>query len=417
MEIPKLIEIEQSFSHDKVQNVSSELFCGLESLQINIKQGDRIAIAVGSRGIANLPEIVRSVVHWVKQQGGEPFIIPAMGSHGNGIAAEQEAILVALGICEDTVGAPIRASMEVVELPRGESPCHVYMDKLANEADGTIIINRVKIHGDFSGDIESGLMKMCVIGVGKHKQALEVHKYDISHLEELIIAAARQVIQYGNIIAGIGVVENAYHETMMLRVLRAEQFEQEEKKMLCAYKKIMPRFPIKDFDILIVDEVGKNISGAGMETKIVGRLKSGAKEPEYPKIRYIVTTDLTEESHGNACGIGLADFITRKLFNKIDIPSSNENIITCRFIEQGRIPIIADNDYQAICYAMRAIGDKAPEDMRIIRIQNTLKMNSMYVSENILPEISTLPNVKVVGKAPVAIFREREQEMIPFNEL
>ena len=372
MDIPLFVKVEQSFCGEQINNIEADLFQQLEQSGVSIPSGASIAIAAGSRGIANIPLIVKTVVAWVKSRGGVPFIIPAMGSHGNGIAAEQKKILEGLGITEEYVGAPIRSSMEVVELPQGQLPNRVYMDRYAYQAYGTIVINRIKVHGDFSGETESGLLKMCAIGLGKHRQALAIHQFDISMLRQLIVGTARQILRYGNLLLGIGVIENAYHETMELRVLRPEQFEDEEKRMLRRYKEIMPSFPVDTFDILIVDEIGKDISGAGMETKIVGRLRSGAAEPEKPQIRYIVTTDLTKPSHGNACGVGIADFITKKLFDQIDLDATNENIVTCRCIEQGRIPIIARDDRQAIEFAIRALGKLPPEGPRIIRIKNTL---------------------------------------------
>ena len=417
MDIPLFVKVEQSFCGEQINNIEADLFQQLEQSGVSIPPGASIAIAAGSRGIANIPLIVKTVVAWVKSRGGVPFIIPAMGSHGNGIAAEQKKILEGLGITEEYVGAPIRSSMEVVELPQGQLPNRVYMDRYAYQAYGTIVINRIKVHGDFSGETESGLLKMCAIGLGKHRQALAIHQFDISMLRQLIVGTARQILRYGNLLLGIGVIENAYHETMELRVLRPEQFEDEEKRMLRRYKEIMPSFPVDTFDILIVDEIGKDISGAGMETKIVGRLRSGAAEPEKPQIRYIVTTDLTKPSHGNACGVGIADFITKKLFDQIDLDATNENIVTCRCIEQGRIPIIARDDRQAIGFAIRALGKLPPEGPRIIRIKNTLRMETLYVTENLLDAIRGKPEVSSIGVRAVPIFQKDGQDMIPFERM
>lgn len=417
MDIPLFVKVEQSFCGEQINNIEADLFQQLEQSGVSIPPGASIAIAAGSRGIANIPLIVKTVVAWVKSRGGVPFIIPAMGSHGNGIAAEQKKILEGLGITEEYVGAPIRSSMEVVELPQGQLPNRVYMDRYVYQAYGTIVINRIKVHGDFSGETESGLLKMCAIGLGKHRQALAIHQFDISMLRQLIVGTARQILRYGNLLLGIGVIENAYHETMELRVLRPEQFEDEEKRMLRRYKEIMPSFPVDTFDILIVDEIGKDISGAGMETKIVGRLRSGAAEPEKPQIRYIVTTDLTKPSHGNACGVGIADFITKKLFDQIDLDATNENIVTCRCIEQGRIPIIARDDRQAIEFAIRALGKLPPEGPRIIRIKNTLRMETLYVTENLLDAIRGKPEVSSIGVRAVPIFQKDGQDMIPFERM
>lgn len=417
MDIPPLIQVRQSFCRDHITDIQTELSRQLKKSRMVVPQGASIAIAVGSRGIANLPLIVKTVVEWVRCQGGIPLIVPAMGSHGNGIAAEQKSILEGLGVTEAYVGAPIRASMEVVELPRGQLPNRVYMDRTAYQAEGTIVINRIKIHGDFSGETESGLLKMCAIGLGKHRQALAIHQYDISLLRELVVGTARQIIRHGNLLLGIGMIENAYHETMELCALRPEEFEAEEKRLLRRYKEIMPSFPVDAFDILIVDEIGKDISGAGMETKIVGRMRSGAPEPERPRIRYIVATDLTAPSHGNACGVGIADFITERLFRKIDLDATNENIITCRCVEQGRIPIIARNDRQAVEFAIRALGKLPPEGPRMVRIKNTLCMETLYLTENLREAVTEDRKISVVGERAAPLFRGQEQTLIPFEEM
>lgn len=415
--IPKLYKVQQTFCNDLVENVREEVLNKLADSGVTVNKGASIAIAVGSRGIANIPLIVKTVADWVRGQGGSPFIVPAMGSHGNGIAEEQKKILEGLGITEEYTGTPIHASMEVVELPNGNMSNRVYMDKNAYCADGTIVINRIKIHGDFFGETESGLLKMCTIGLGKHKQALEIHSYDISRLRELIVGSARQILKHGNIMLGIGVIENAYHQTMEVCAIRPEQFETEEIRMLARYKQIMPKLPLDNIDVLIVDEIGKEISGAGMETKIVGRLRSGAAEPDKPKIRYIVTTDLTDASHGNACGVGIADFISRRLFNKIDLAATNENIVTCRCIEQGRIPIIAEDDRQAVEFAIRALGKLPETGPRIVRIKNTLRMEKLYATANILDEISHNPWVTGIGSKGYDIFRDNDRNLIPFDEI
>ena len=417
MEVPFFYKVEQTFCHDHIEDVEETLKRQLREKGIPISPGASVAITAGSRGIANIQKIIRTVVGWVREQGGEPFVIPAMGSHGNGDAEEQKNILAALGITEASVGAPIRATMDVVELPGGDLPTRVYMDRYAAQADATIVINRIKVHGDFSGETESGLLKMCAIGLGKHKQALEIHQRDIKDLRRLIVGTAKQVIAHGNLVMGIGIVENAYHETMELQVLRPEEFEDAEKGMLRRYKQIMPKFPLEEFDILIVDEMGKEISGAGMETKIIGRLRSGAEEPTSPRIRFVVVSDLTDASHGNACGVGLADFITRRLFDKIDLAATNENIVTCRCIEQGRIPIIAQDDWQALEFAVRALGVPRPSGPRIVRIKNTLRMDELYVTENLIEEIQKNPYVTHIDPVGVALFDRTGREMIPFEEL
>lgn len=414
---PELFCVEQAFCRDHVADVRTELWERMERLGVEIRPGAEIAVAVGSRGIANIPLVVRTVVEWVRSKGGQPFLIPAMGSHGNGIAAEQQKILEGLGVTEAYTGAPIRASMEVVELPGDGLQNRVYMDKNAFDAEGTIVINRIKSHPDFTAETESGLMKMCTIGLGKHRQALEIHRCEIDVLQKTIVQTARQVIRHGNLLMGIGLVENAYHQTMEIQALRPAEFEEAEIQMLRRYKAVSPKFPVEQFDILMVDEVGKEISGSGMETKIVGRLRSGAEEPKTPRIRYIIAADLTEASHGNACGLGLVDFTTKKLFDKIDIDATNENIVTCRCIEQGRMPLIARDDRQALEFALRALGNLPPEGPRIVRIKNTLRMDRIFMTRNLLEAAAKNPNVSRIGTDAVQLFRGEDRELVPFEAL
>ena len=417
LKIPRLVCVEQTFSRDRVENVGAEVLRQMDQTGVEIRPGASIAIAAGSRGIANIALVVKAVVDWVRKRGGEPFIVPAMGSHGNGIAEEQRKILEGLGIIENFVGAPIRASMEVVELPGDGLANRVYMDKNAFGADGTIVINRIKSHPDFTAETESGLMKMCSIGLGKHTQALEIHKSEIGELQRTIVSTARQIIRHGNLLMGIALVENAYHETMLVRALRPHQFEEEEKKLLRRYKEICPKFPVSEFDILIVDEVGKEISGSGVESKIIGRLRSGAEEPKEPRIRYIIAMDLTEASHGNACGMGLVDFTTRRLFDKIDFAATNENIVTCRCIDQGRMPLIAQDDRQAVEFALRAMGRIPTEGPRVVRIKKYLRMDRIYMTRNLLKEASKSPNVTRIGTKEVDIFKGDERKLLSFELL
>ncbi|TDT62762.1 DUF362 domain-containing protein [Fonticella tunisiensis] len=399
MELPKMIKIRQHFNREHIEDIEGTVKEQIKSSGIKIERGSRIAIAVGSRGVANIHRIVKATVEWIKEAGGEPFIVPAMGSHGGATADGQRAVLEGYGVTEEYTGAPIKSSMETVELPQGNLINKVYMDKYAYEADGTIIINRIKVHTDFHGPTESGLMKMCVIGLGKHKQALEIHRYGVYGLKELIPKTARQVLKHGNIILGIAVVENAYDETAIIRALRPSEIEVEEIKLLSYSRKNMPRIPFDKLDVLIVDEMGKNISGTGMDTNIINRIKiKNEPEPEGIKITNIVVSDLTEESHGNALGMGLADFITRKFADKIDFKATYENTITSTFIERAKMPIVGETDRDAIQYALRTCGPIDIKNARIVRIKNTLKLDEIYVSSSLLQEIQDKPGIDIVGE-------------------
>jgi len=411
MEIPRLIKVRQYFKREYIEDVEDRVRGEILKLGISIKPGSEIAIAVGSRGIRNIDRIVKATVEVVKEMGGKPFIVPAMGSHGGATAEGQKELLEGYGIREEVIGAPIRSSMEVVELPSDGLVNRVFMDKIAYSADGTIVINRIKPHTDFHGDIESGLLKMCVIGLGKHKQAIEIHRFGTYGLRHLIPLTAERIIKYGNIIFGIAIVENAYDETMIIEGVRPEEFEETDKRLLKIARENMPSLPVDNLDLLIIDQMGKDISGAGMDTNIIGRIYiDGEPEPEKPKITRIVVTDLTEKTHGNAIGIGLADFTTRKLFEKIDFNATYQNAVTSTFVLRGKIPIIAEDSRTAIEWALRTCGPIEIENAKIIRIKDTLSLSEMYVSRSILDEIKH--RVEVIGDF-VDICDERG-ELIPF---
>ncbi|MBC7319044.1 DUF2088 domain-containing protein [bacterium] len=411
MRIPRLIKVRQFFNRECIEDIEGRVRDEILKLGISIKPNSEIAIAVGSRGIRNIDRIVKAVVDTVKVFGGKPFIVPAMGSHGGATAEGQKKLLEGYGIREDTIDAPIRSSMEVVELPSDGLENRVFMDKIAYSADGTIIINRIKPHTDFHGDVESGLLKMCVIGLGKHRQAIEIHRFGTYGLRNLIPPTAKRIVEYGNIIFGIGIVENAYDETMILEAVKPEDFEETDKRLLKIARENMPSLPVEKLDLLIVDEIGKDISGAGMDTNIIGRIYiDGEPEPEKPKITRIVVTDLTEKTHGNAIGLGLADFTTKKLFNKIDFDATYQNAITSTFVLRGKIPIIAEDSRTAIEWALRTCGPIDIEKAKIIRIKNTLSLSELYVSESVLREIKD--RVEVIGD--FIDICDDKGELIPF---
>lgn len=409
----KLIKIKQVFDRTKIPDENIEKTVREQFLHsgVSIAKGARIAIAAGSRGIANIPQIVKTTVQCVKEMGGEPFIVPAMGSHGGATAEGQKQVLESYGITEKYTNAPITSSMEVVELPRGDLKNHVYMDKLAYEADGTIVINRVKVHTAFHGTIESGLMKMCVVGLGKHKGAIEIHRYGARGLRELIPPTARQILKHGNLLLGIAIVENAYEETAMIQAVQPSDFEQEEMKLLQWVKKNMPTLPVEQLDVLIVDEFGKNISGTGMDVNIIGRMKiASEQEPEFPNITSIILLDLTEKSHGNANGVGLADVITRRFFERIDFTATYENILTTGFLERGKMPVVAETARKALEYALKPCGLADPEQAKIIRIKNTLLLDEIRVSPKVADEIKNRENITITGES-VEIFANAESQI------
>ncbi|WP_017726450.1 lactate racemase domain-containing protein, partial [Halalkalibacterium ligniniphilum] len=336
--------------------------------------------------------------------GANPFIVPAMGSHGGATAEGQIEVLESLGVTEGYCGAPIRSSMEVVDLGKTEAGISVYMDKIAYESDGVILVNRIKAHTDFSASIESGLMKIASIGLGNHKQAQAIHTFGVLGIRDHMPIVAEHIFQSGKILMGIGIVENAFEDTAEIEVIPVQSIKEREQELLRFSKSLMPKLPVDNLDILHVDKIGKNYSGTGMDTNIIGRLRIlGTAEPETPSIHYIIASDLSEESHGNALGIGLADLTTERLFQKIDYQKMNENVITSSFLKRASVPIKLANDREAISAAIRCSWGKAPGEIRFMRIPNTLHLEELYVSEALLPEIEKQGNVEIIGEmAPMA---------------
>ena len=400
----RFTKVRQRFENAAIADIEQTVAQQLQSGKWNCAPGARIAIAVGSRGIANIARITKAVVAAVKAKGGAPFIIPAMGSHGGATAEGQQEILASYGVTEDAMGCPVHSSMEVVALENGDLEMQLFMDRHAFESDGVILINRIKPHTAFHGDYESGLVKMSVIGLGKERLANALHAFGIYGLKTLMPKAARMILATGKIILGVGIVENAYDETAMIEALTPEEILSREPELLNIAKALLPRFPLKDIDVLVVDQLGKNISGSGMDPNIIGRMRiRGEADPEFPAIKVIVVADLTEASHGNACGIGLADLVTRRLADKIDWDATYMNGITSGFYEHFMLPIVAPTDAQALEWGIRASHD--PHKLKkIVRITDTLHLSEMYVSEAALAEIKG--KVEILGE-PVNMFDEQ----------
>lgn len=385
-----LTRISQDFPRPQLSDVVAATGEELDSLSTLIPAGGEVAVAVGSRGIANLATVVRTVVQALKAAGAKPFIVPAMGSHGGATAAGQREVLSAYGIREETMNAPVRSSMEVSKIADHELGFPIYMDRLACESDGVVMVNRVKPHTDYRGHPESGLMKMSVIGLGKHAGALAIHSRGICGLKELIAPASRTILSSGKILFGIALVENAYDETMIVKGLRPGEIESEEKNLLDIARANMPALPTDDVDVLIIDEMGKDISGTGVDPNIIGRIRvPGQDEPKTPIVRGIVVTNLTDATHGNAIGVGLADVITRRLYQRIDFASTYENVSTSTFLERGKIPFVAEDDASAIAVALRGAAVRDPEEARIVRIKNTLSLSETWVSPSVARELGS----------------------------
>jgi hypothetical protein len=409
----QLTRIKQQFSNNSLRDIKAEVAGVLLKLRPAIKPGASIAIAVGSRGIRNLAPVVKEVAEFLKANNASPFIIPAMGSHGDASAQGQKEILEGYGISEKTMGVPLKSSMEVVKLPGGDSPVPAYMDKNAWESDGVILINRIKPHTDFHGEYESGLVKMSVIGLGKEKQASAIHRYGVYGLTVLITLTAKRIISTGKLIGGLALVENAYDETMLVSALSADEFLEKEPALLGIARNNMPSLPVNDIDLLIIDRMGKDISGVGIDTNIIGRIKiTGQEEPENPAIKAIMVSDLTDGSHGNAIGIGLADVITKRLYDKIDFSSTYKNGITSSFLERAKLPIVAGSDGEAFEIALRSCGFIQEGREKIIRIKDTLHLDDLYVSGQILESIRSSGRISII-KENTALFQS-DTDFAPF---
>jgi hypothetical protein len=395
----QLFKVRQRFDRGRLNDLRGALHSQLAALDSAIRPGATVAIAAGSRGIDNLALVVRETAEYVKARGAHPFVVPAMGSHGGATAEGQSEILKLYGISEATIGAPIRSSMDVVELPRGDLSFRIFMDRHAHESGGVILVNRIKPHTDFHGRYESGLMKMALIGLGKLEGARAVHDFGVYGLRELIGSGAAQVLSTGRILAGIGLVENAFHETLQIEVLKADAIAREEPRLLNLAKHHMPRLPVDAVDVLVVDRMGKDISGVGIDPNITGRIGvSGEHDAAAPRVGAMVVCDLTAETHGNAIGVGLADVITRRLFAKIDYESTYGNVITSSFLERGKVPVVAETDREAFDMALRSCGHLPEGRERIVRILDTLHLEEVYVSPEIVEEISDRNDLEVIGE-------------------
>ncbi len=401
-QLPRMARVTREFNdqqiHDLDAVVRQQIRACLAGPRGQIGEGDRIAIAVGSRGVARIAEIVASTVAELRRLGAVPFIVPAMGSHGGGTPEGQRAVLAEYGVTEHAMGAEIISSMEVVEVGCTRSGVKVYFDKAAFDADGVVPINRVKKHTDFHGPIESGLMKMMAIGLGKIRGATEIHKVGPPLLPTVIPEVAEVLIARCPILFGIGVVENAYGHIARIQAIPADAMRESEAKLLELSKELSPVIPV-DADVLIVDEIGKDISGCGMDTNVVGRIRvRGIEEPESPRISRIVVLDMTDKSEGNASGLGIADFTTKRLADKIDFVKFYTNEVASAMSERGKLPVALATDRDAIKAALLCCWLKDPSSARMIRIRNTMALDDFYVSESLLPEISRVPGTRVVGE-------------------
>src|SRR5579859_6384280 len=351
---PPFLPVRQTLPGGHLADVARTIRAEFEriGLAAHLEPGATVAITAGSRGIADIPLVIKTVAELVRAAGAEPFIVPAMGSHGGATVAGQRHVLAEYGITEETVGAPIRATMATVELGRLPSGAVVHFDALAAAADATIVVNRVKAHTAFRGEIESGLCKMTAIGLGKQPGAEQVHAYG---LREHIPLAAALSLEHNNVVAGLALVENATHELAVIRAADPAHFLATDRELLRAANAYLPRVPFDHLHVLVVGWLGKNLSGSGMDYNVVGMWRRIGGEP-VPNFERIVVLDLTAASDGNGLGVGIADFTTRRLYDKLDLAKMYLNGLTSSALEAIKIPIVLDSDRQALAVALHSVG-------------------------------------------------------------
>lgn len=387
--LPRMHEVRRRVSRPLLDDPLGEVRRELQrkAFRARIQPGQSIAVTAGSRGIARIAEVLAIVVDEIRQAGGRPFLVPAMGSHGGATAQGQVEVLRGLGITEETVGAPILSAMEVEVVGSAEGEA-IFLDRNAFHADGIVVVNRVKPHTDFKGAIESGLMKMLAIGLGKQKGAEMIHGHLRRGYHELLPAAARLILSRVNVVMGLALVEDANHRLAAIRALHPQEIEAGEMQLLDLAKSLIARLPFKELDVLVVEEMGKHISGVGMDTNVTGRFWiDGETDPLAPRINMLVVLDLAEESHGNAIGIGLADLTTRHLVEKIDPQQTYINCLTQGTSQTGKIPIWLPDDREVIATALRLCGPLGGRPPRLVRIKNTLEMDRFWISEALAEEL------------------------------
>lgn len=399
--IPPLYKVRQVFGREILPDIPAAIQKEFQRKEISgkIKPGMRAAVAVGSRGIRNLPLIVKTILEELKKLGAEPYIVSAMGSHGGGTEEGQREVLYGYGITEEAMGVPIFTTTEVVCLGAISGGRKVYFDKSAMEADVIIPVNRVKLHTDFVSDIQSGLCKMLVIGLGNHRGCTAVHEADFSVFGEVIKEAAAWILKKAPVAFGIAVLENAYDETSHIEAVPAEILIEREKELVKTARSNMPVLMIPEIDILIVEEIGKDISGAGFDPNILGKsyiLKEFVLP--VPKIDKMVLLDVSLASHGNGIGLGIFDIITKKVFEQLDREAMYANAIAVKCVEDCKIPLIAENEEEAVKIAIKILRNADKDNLRIVKIKNTMELGEIMVSHALLKEVEKNPHLVLENK-------------------
>jgi hypothetical protein len=401
-QIPKVAPVAQKFDSTHINDIQAEIrrqFSFSENAREleKIKQGDSVAITAGSRGISNIALVIKEVVRMVGEKGGLPFVFPAMGSHGGASVGGQKKLIAEYGITDDLVGAPIKATMDVTDIGKTSDGRPVYIDAFAAAADHIIVINRIKAHTAFRGAYESGLMKMMVIGMGKQVGAETCHDRGFGHMAEDLPIFGNAILAHAPVLFGIGLIENAYDETCRIEIMPAKEIPKREPDLLNFAIEKMGRILISNIDVLVVDRIGKNISGDGMDPNITGRFPTPYGSG-YLTAQRVVVLDLTDETHGNCFGIGMADFTTKRLFDKSDLAVMYINAMTSTLLPATKIPVIAANQREAIRLCIKTCNNIDRQNPRLIRIADTLHLGHILVSEALLPEVQNHSQMEILDK-------------------
>lgn len=414
---PRMFKIRQQLDKMIVSDITMAVKTEFRKSRLSslIKPGSKVAITAGSRGITDIVPIISSLVKEIQSRKGNPFIIPAMGSHGEATADGQLQILFDYGIKEDIIGCPIVSSMDVIKLGETSTGIPVLLDRHACSSDHIIVLNRVKSHTEFHGQIESGLMKMIVIGLGKHQGAITAHRFAVKYgYERTITEMGLCALEKAPIALGMAIIENGYGQTAQISAVEKENILETEKILLSTARMKTPKIPFKKFDILIVDECGKEISGTGMDTKVLGRIMNVYEEElSEPNITRIILRDITAKTHGNAIGIGLVDFVTKKVVDKINYRATYINTVTAITPEKARLPIVCENDKEAVDFAVATAGPVDYKNVKIVWIKNTSRLDEMWISEGLLSEATKKANLKIISNEHEMRFNKRGHLLNP----
>lgn len=400
--LPRFFRVRQSFARPVIQDLQKAVVLALDQsgLRARIQPNETVAITVGSRGVANIALITKYCVAYLRQLQARPFIIPAMGSHGGATAEGQLQVLHSYGVTEENVGCPIRSSMEVVNVCQAAEGFPVYFDRHASQADHVLVMNRIKPHTRFAGEIESGLMKMMLIGLGKQHGAEVYHRLITNYsFDQIVRSVSRTVIERCKVVAGLAIMENAYEETAQLVGMPPNDIEAQEPELLRQVKKWMPSLPFDHADLLVVDRIGKDISGTGMDTNVIGRKRNdhGSRE-ELPFIHNIYVRGLTEATHGNACGIGLAELCHRRAVEAADMRLVRMNCITASHVTAGMIPFDFESDRAALVVGCQMAGYVEPENVAAMWIQDTLHLEELECSEVYLEQAKSKSGLEIIAE-------------------